>query len=54
MQQPIVDLLVWMRVPGDVLFSIGALLLAWFVLRLWVSPRKARTVLPEGARTTQN
>ena len=41
MQQPIVDLLVWMRVPGDTIFSVGALALAWFVLRLWVAPRPA-------------
>lgn len=40
MQQPIVDLLVWMRVPGDTIFSIGAVSLAWFVLRLWVVPRR--------------
>ena len=40
MQQPIVELLVWMRVPGDTLFSIGALALSWFVLRLWVSPKR--------------
>ena len=40
MGRPIIDLLVWMRVPGDTIFSIGALLLAWFVLRLWVAPRK--------------
>ncbi|ANO52552.1 nitric-oxide reductase large subunit [Woeseia oceani] len=49
MQQPIVDLLVWMRVPGDTLFSVGALSLAWFVLRLWVGPRKARAELPDNA-----
>jgi nitric oxide reductase subunit B len=24
----------WMRVPGDILFSIGAVLFAWFVLGL--------------------
>ena len=24
--------------PGDTIFSIGALALAWFVLRLWVAP----------------
>lgn len=41
MQQPIVDLLVWMRVPGDTIFSVGALALAWFVLRLWIAPRPA-------------
>jgi len=38
LQQPIIQLLVWMRVPGDVIFSVGALSLAWFVLRLWVAP----------------
>ncbi|MBJ6977856.1 nitric-oxide reductase large subunit [Luteimonas sp. MC1895] len=44
MQQPIVDLLVWMRVPGDTIFSIGAVALAWFVLRLWVVPRREPVV----------
>jgi len=38
MQQPIVDLLVWMRVPGDTIFSVGALALAWFMLRIWLFP----------------
>ena len=40
MGKPIVHLLVWMRVPGDSVFSIGALLIAWFVFRLWVAPRR--------------
>ncbi|MBS0214514.1 MAG: nitric-oxide reductase large subunit [Proteobacteria bacterium] len=40
MNRPIIHLLVWMRVPGDTIFSIGALTLAWFVLRLWVAPRR--------------
>jgi nitric oxide reductase subunit B len=44
MGRPIIELLVWMRVPGDTVFSIGALLIAWFVLRLWVAPR--REVVP--------
>ncbi|KAF1687168.1 nitric oxide reductase large subunit [Pseudoxanthomonas broegbernensis] len=44
MQQPIVDLLVWMRVPADTLFSVGALALAWFVLRLWVAPKRETPV----------
>ena len=26
MHQPLVDMLVWMRVPGDTIFSVGALL----------------------------
>ena len=42
MGQPIVEMLVWMRVPGDTIFSIGALALAWFMLRLWLFPVKAR------------
>lgn len=41
MGRPIIDLLIWMRVPGDTIFSIGALLLSWFVLRLWVFPNKS-------------
>jgi nitric oxide reductase subunit B len=44
MQQPIIKLLVWMRVPGDTIFSIGAVALAWFVLRLWIAPRTAPAV----------
>jgi nitric oxide reductase subunit B len=48
MQQAIVQTLVWMRMPGDVIFSAGALSLAWFVLRLWVLPRRAVQTLPVG------
>ncbi len=39
MQKPIVELLVWMRMPGDVIFSVGAVALTWFVFRLWVAPK---------------
>ena len=45
MQQPIIDLLVWMRVPGDTIFSIGALSIAWFVARLWIAPRDREPAL---------
>ena len=46
----------WLRVPGDTLFAVGALALAWFVVGLrggWslVSPaaRRRKTVeLPDG------
>ena len=41
MQKPLIQTLVWMRVPGDMIFSVGALSLAWFVLRLWVAPKRA-------------
>ena len=40
MQQPIIDTLVWMRMPGDIVFSVGAIALTWFVFRLWVAPRR--------------
>jgi nitric oxide reductase subunit B len=47
MQSPLVQTLVWLRVPGDTIFSVGALAMAWFVLRLWVAPPR-ETALPEG------
>jgi nitric oxide reductase subunit B len=50
MGKPIIHLLVWMRVPGDTIFSIGALLIAWFVFRLWVAPQNA---LPIGKMAKQ-
>jgi nitric oxide reductase subunit B len=34
LQSPTMQALRWMRVPGDVLFALGAALLAWFVLGL--------------------
>jgi len=43
MGQPIIHALVWMRVPGDTIFSVGALLLAWFVARHWILPVRAVT-----------
>jgi nitric oxide reductase subunit B len=41
MDQAIVHLLIWLRMPGDTIFAVGALLFGWFVLRLWIAPRKA-------------
>ncbi|HUP08699.1 MAG TPA: nitric-oxide reductase large subunit, partial [Caldimonas sp.] len=35
----VMETLVWMRLPGDVVFSVGALLLAWYALRLLRRPR---------------
>ncbi len=55
MQQPLIEMLVWMRVPGDTIFSVGALSLAWFVARLWIAPYKSVATVeaaPEGARET--
>jgi len=53
MQKPIIQLLVWMRVPGDTIFSIGALSLAWFVLRLWIAPKRTELALPEAKQPAQ-
>ncbi|MGB3393203.1 MAG: nitric-oxide reductase large subunit [Stenotrophomonas sp.] len=41
MNRPIIDLLVWLRVPGDTVFAVGALMIALFVALLWLAPRKA-------------
>jgi len=50
MQKPIVELLIWMRMPGDILFSVGAVALAWFVLRLWIAPKHEPPVAAEVER----
>src|SRR5690606_34902500 len=42
---PLVQALVWMRVPGDVVFSAGAVTLALFAGRLVIGRLKARPVL---------
>lgn len=39
MNRPIIDMLVWMRMPGDLVFSAGAVLLGLFVLRKWLKPK---------------
>jgi nitric oxide reductase subunit B len=43
MQTPLMATLKWLRMPGDMIFAIGALALAWFVVGLrggwsWVAP----------------
>jgi nitric oxide reductase subunit B len=40
MHQPLVEFLVWMRVPGDTIFAVGAVLLSWFVIGLWLRPQR--------------
>jgi nitric oxide reductase subunit B len=46
MHQPLVELLVWLRVPGDTIFSIGAVAFTWFVIGLWVAPRQEQVIAP--------
>ncbi len=52
MDQPLVHLLVWMRVPGDSLFAVGALLISVFVASLWLVRRRqpGGVALPRAAR----
>lgn len=45
----VMETLVWMRVPGDVLFAIGAGFLALYAFRL-IRPGKGRTELAAGTR----
>jgi nitric oxide reductase subunit B len=41
---PLMEALVWLRVPGDIVFAGGAALLAWYALNLLRTPRAARAV----------
>ena len=36
MNKPIFDILVWMRLPGDIIFAAGAFVLALFVAQQWL------------------
>ena len=47
LQQPVMQLLVWMRMPGDVIFSIGVLLLVAFVARLWLGKVRRGAAAPD-------
>ncbi|MEI7037924.1 nitric-oxide reductase large subunit [Fulvimonas yonginensis] len=54
MDRPLIHLLVWMRVPGDTLFAVGALLTSVFVASLWLGGRRQPKAvpLPQAARET--
>ena len=40
MHSPLMEGLVWARVPGDIVFSIGVGALAWFMLKAFVTARR--------------
>ncbi|PKN56146.1 MAG: nitric oxide reductase large subunit [Deltaproteobacteria bacterium HGW-Deltaproteobacteria-14] len=46
LQQPYMQTLRWLRVPGDVLFSVGVFGLALFALRLWRRGRTPAAAVP--------
>ena len=41
---PVMETLVWLRVPGDTVFSVGAVLMALFMAKLLIGPRSKQTV----------
>jgi nitric oxide reductase subunit B len=45
---PIMQVLVWARVPGDVVFGIGVFAFTWFVLKAFVPGRKAGRIRGSG------
>jgi nitric oxide reductase subunit B len=48
----VMETLVWMRVPGDIVFAVGAVMLAWYALNLLRRPGKPVPVvagLPQAA-----
>jgi nitric oxide reductase subunit B len=47
--------MVWLRVPGDIVFAIGCLFLALFALRLVKGgvPKEVAVAVPESVTTTQ-
>ena len=50
----VMETLVWLRVPGDIVFAIGALVLAWYALRLLRRPKAQQAEpLPVSARATR-
>ncbi|WP_207461541.1 nitric-oxide reductase large subunit [Azospirillum sp. SYSU D00513] len=52
MHSPIMETLVWMRVPGDIVFSAGAVILAVFAYRL-IRGRKAPAGIPASAQPAE-
>ena len=44
------ETMVWMRVPGDIVFSIGIVFLAWFAIRLLTGDKRLPTRMPVGTK----
>ena len=53
LQQPLMQTLVWLRMPGDVIFSVGVGLLALFVFRLFVGKAKDTVAVGTPANAEQ-
>jgi nitric oxide reductase subunit B len=46
---PVMETLVWMRVPGDILFAIGSLFLAWYAVKLLGRGKPQASEIPAAA-----
>jgi nitric oxide reductase subunit B len=53
LQQPLMQTLVWLRMPGDVIFSVGVGLLALFVFRLFVGKSRDTVAVGTSANVEQ-
>lgn len=52
--RPIIDVLVWLRTPADIIFAVGALLVATMVASLWLAPGRPReTPVPKRRQATR-
>lgn len=52
MQTPLMQTLRWMRVPGDTLFALGALVLGWFLPGLLTGRSIVRPKVPSESEAT--
>jgi nitric oxide reductase subunit B len=48
LHQPLIEGLVWMRVPGDIVFAGGGATLAWFAFKLWRRRPQSAAAVPAG------
>jgi nitric oxide reductase subunit B len=46
MHSPLIETLVWMRVPGDIVFAAGGVVLAWFAFNLWRGRPRTPAAIP--------
>jgi len=47
----LMETLVWLRVPGDIVFAIGCVLLAWFAIRLLLPVRQQQAIASSTKQT---
>lgn len=48
MHSPIMEALVWARVPGDIVFSVGVVAFVWFVFRAFVPNKNTKKSIIDG------